>query len=109
MTEGLYAGLILGSRYKLIESVGAGGFSVVYRARDLNVDRVVAVKILHEHLAGDPSLVQRFHREVVKAGKLTHESIVFFLDQGEDQGLHYLVMEFLEGQTLALFLSLIHI
>ncbi|MEI9476453.1 MAG: protein kinase [Deltaproteobacteria bacterium] len=98
-------GQLLCNRYHLLERIGYSGFSSVYRARDLNVNRLVAVKILHEHLASQERIVRCFHKELEKASRLEHPAIVRYLDQGEEGGLHFLVMEYLEGQTLAQYLQ----
>ena len=98
-------GIRLQQRYKIYDQIGAGGFSSVYLARDERSNKVVAVKVLHEHLASQERIVQRFHKELEKAQTLNHPAIVRYLDQGEEGGLHFLVMEYLEGKTLALYLQ----
>ncbi|MEI6308381.1 MAG: protein kinase, partial [bacterium] len=94
-------GIRLHQRYKIYDRIGAGGFSSVYLARDKQSNKVVAVKVLHEHLASQERIVQRFRKELEKAQKLNHPAIVRYLDQGEEGGLHFLVMEYVEGKTLA--------
>jgi len=96
---------LLGGRYELDGVIGRGGMAEVYRARDLRLGRVVAVKMLRDDLAGDPTLQERFRREVQSAASLTHPSIIAVYDTGEDMTgeipVPYLVMEYAEGRTLA--------
>jgi serine/threonine protein kinase len=86
--------------FELVEKLGAGGMGTVYRAVQVSMDREVAVKVLHEHLASDHGLVERFYREARTAGKLDHPGIVRGLSVGEDQGRHYFAMEFVAGESL---------
>lgn len=92
--------IILDKRYELIEHIGSGGMAEVYKAKDLILERLVAVKILNSQYAGDTEFVQRFHREARGAARLSHPNIVGVYDVGEDDGRHYIVMELVEGQTL---------
>lgn len=92
--------VILNRRYKLLERVGSGGMSVVYRAQDLSLGRLVAVKTLHESLTDDEGFLRRFQREAHSAANLSHPNIVTVHDIGQDGYRHYIVMEFVEGQTL---------
>ena len=87
--------------YEIVGPLGAGGMGEVYRARDTRLDRSVAVKILPEHLATDPSLRARFEREARAVSALSHPHICTLHDIGEQDGVHFLVMEHLEGETLA--------
>src|SRR3977135_4464366 len=73
----------------------------VYKARDTRLDRIVAVKILSEVLAADPQFRERFDREARAISQLTHANICTLFDVGHDDGIHYLVMEYLDGETLA--------
>jgi len=94
-------GRAIGERYELLEVIGRGGTATVWRARDLRLERVVAVKVLHPQLMADPEFLERFHREATfAAGLSSHPHIVTIHDVGEDAGLHYIVMELVEGQTL---------
>jgi eukaryotic-like serine/threonine-protein kinase len=85
--------------YEILSAVGAGGMGVVYRARDTRLDRTVAIKVLASHLS-NPDLKQRFEREARAISSLSHPNICALYDIGEQDGLDYLVMEFLEGETL---------
>src|SRR5215475_3452874 len=96
----LAAGTMLGP-YEVQSALGAGGMGEVYRARDTRLDRSVAIKVLHTHLSSDPSLLQRFDREARTISSLNHPNVCHLYDVGSQGGVSYLVMEFLEGETLA--------
>ncbi|NNE43342.1 MAG: serine/threonine protein kinase, partial [Gemmatimonadetes bacterium] len=87
--------------YEILEPIGAGGMGEVYRARDVRLDRIVAVKVLPPQFAEDPERRQRFEREARTISSLSHPGICTLYDLGESDGTHYLVMEYLEGGTLA--------
>src|SRR6516164_11464156 len=87
--------------YEILSPLGAGGMGEVYRARDTRLDRTVAVKVLPAHLTSDPDLRQRFEREARTISSLNHPHICALYDVGHHDGTDYLVMEFLEGETLA--------
>src|SRR5579863_8744185 len=95
---------LLGGRYELDGIVGRGGMAEVYRARDIRLDRIVAVKTLREDLARDQTFQARFRREAQSAASLNHPSIVAVYDTGEDvmngTPVPYIVMEFVDGRTL---------
>ncbi|TKJ30460.1 Stk1 family PASTA domain-containing Ser/Thr kinase [Blastococcus sp. CCUG 61487] len=93
-------GLVLEGRYRLEERVARGGMSTVYSATDLRLHKTVAVKVMAEHLAHDPTFVDRFTREARAAAMLSHPNVVNVSDQGSDQGLVFLVMELVRGRTL---------
>jgi serine/threonine-protein kinase len=93
-------------RYTLIEEVGQGGMAVVYRAQDETLKREVAIKILHQHLAGEPESKARLEREAQAVAKLHHDNILEIFDySGHDSQSSYIVTEFIDGQTLKQFLS----
>jgi len=96
----LFPGVALGHRYELEERVGAGGFSDVWRARDLTLDRTVAVKVLHAAYVQDADALARFRAEARHAGSLAHENIARVYDYGEPHP-PYLVMELVDGPSLA--------
>ena len=96
----LTAGTKLGP-YEIQSPLGAGGMGEVYRARDTRLDRVVAVKVLASHLSSSPELKQRMEREARAISSLNHPHICQLYDIGSDNGTDFLVMEFLEGATLA--------
>lgn len=93
-------GRVLSNRYELLERVGGGGMAFVYRARDVRLNRIVAVKILSPHFTGDEDFVRKFRREAQAAASLSSPSIVGVFDVGQDGDVHYIVMEFLHGKTL---------
>jgi eukaryotic-like serine/threonine-protein kinase len=97
---GLASGSKLGP-YEIQSPLGAGGMGEVYRARDTRLDRTVAIKILPEHLAGSAEAKQRFDREARAISSLNHPNICHLYDVGQQDSTSYLVMEFLEGETLA--------
>jgi serine/threonine protein kinase/formylglycine-generating enzyme required for sulfatase activity len=92
--------LVLGE-YLVLERIGAGGMGEVFQARHRRMDRVVALKILPPKAMSSPELVRRFEREVKAAARLLHPNIVTAFDAGQEQGLHFLVMEYVEGRNLA--------
>jgi serine/threonine protein kinase len=87
--------------YEIESPLGAGGMGEVYRARDTRLDRIVAVKILPVHLSENDLAKQRFDREARAISSLNHPNICTLYDVGHQDGVDYLVMEFLEGETLA--------
>ncbi len=93
-------GKILGNRYLLIEEIGGGGMSVVYKAQCSLLQRFVAVKILRQEFTHDKEIVQRFKFEAQSAAKLQHPNIVAIYDVGEENGYQYIVMEYVDGITL---------
>src|SRR5262249_54948929 len=99
-TVALAPGTRLGA-YEIVSLVGSGGMGEVYKARDTRLDRTVAIKILPETLAADPQFPERFDREARAISQLTHPNICTLYDVGEQQGTAFLVMEYLEGDTLA--------
>ena len=96
----LEAGTQLGP-YEVLSPIGAGGMGEVYKATDTRLDRTVAIKVLREHVASDPDLKQRFEREAKTISSLNHPHICTLYDVGEHAGTDFLVMEYLEGETLA--------
>lgn len=91
---------ILAGRYRLLAPLGEGGMASVYRARDLRLNRDVAVKVLREDLTRDPSFLDRFSREAQMVASLSHPHIVPVYDVGEESGTHFIVMEYVAGYTL---------
>ena len=87
--------------YEIVSSIGAGGMGEVYRARDTRLDRIVAVKVLPANLSSNPQLRERFEREAKAISSLSHPHICPLYDIGQQNGIDYLVMEYLEGETLA--------
>ena len=103
MESGARAGLVgkvVGSRYEVRALLARGGMATVYEAVDLRLDRLVALKVMHPHLAADPGFVARFEREAKSAARLSHPHVVAVYNQGEADGLVYLAMELIPGRTL---------
>ena len=96
----LKAGATLGP-YQIDAPLGAGGMGEVYKATDTRLDRTVAIKVLPAHVAADPDLKQRFEREAKTISSLNHPHICTLYDIGSQDGIDFLVMEYLDGETLA--------
>jgi serine/threonine-protein kinase len=96
----LKAGTILGNRYEVIEKIGAGGMSIVYRARDTKLGRYVTVKVLRDEFIADEEFVSRFKIEAQAAASLSHPNIVNVYDVGTEYDTQYIVMEYIHGVTL---------
>jgi serine/threonine-protein kinase len=92
--------MVLNGRYELIERIGSGGMSVVYKAKDRSLGRIVAVKMMRESFTNDKGFLKRFQQEAHSAANLAHPNIVTVHDIGQDEYKHYIVMEYVEGQTL---------
>lgn len=99
MSDALVGNLV-DNRYRVQSRLARGGMSTVYLATDQRLERDVALKVLHPHLADDPQFLDRLGREAKAAARLSHPHVVGVLDQGEDGRLAYLVMEFIKGHTL---------
>ncbi|MEX0754730.1 MAG: Stk1 family PASTA domain-containing Ser/Thr kinase [Actinomycetota bacterium] len=105
MANGDMSTSVLNERYRLEALIGEGGMAKVYRALDTQLDRIVAVKILKPEFAADRSFVDRFRREAQMAAKLNHRNLVGVHDTGDEGDVHYIVMEYIEGRTLADFFA----
>ncbi len=90
----------LGGRYEIVERIGGGGMAIVYKAYDTLLHRHVAVKVLREQFVHDEEFIQRFRREARSAASLSHPNVVSIYDVGQDEDIHYIVMEYIEGGTL---------
>lgn len=93
-------GKTLSARYLIQDVVARGGMSTVYLAKDLRLDRVVAIKVIHPHLAADPVFRDKFFREARMLAKVNHANLVNIYDQGDDSGNAYIVLEYVQGITL---------
>lgn len=93
-------GQIIGGRYEIVKSIGEGGMANVYLANDKILDRKVAIKVLRGDLANDEKFIRRFQREAQSVANLSHPNIVEVYDVEEEEGQHYIVMEYIEGKTL---------
>jgi hypothetical protein len=94
------AGDVIAGRYELLELVGSGGMSSVWRSHDRLLDRTVAIKVLHEQFAADDEYVERFRREARSVAQLSHPNIVTVIDRGEDESRQFIVFEFVDGENL---------
>jgi serine/threonine protein kinase len=99
LVQGKARGLVVGP-YLVLSKCGQGGMGVIFKARHRPTGQVVALKILPPSFAREPTLVQRFQREVAAAARLDHPNIVHTLDASQDRGVHFLAMEFIEGRDL---------
>lgn len=100
MNVNVMIGRRLNDRYKILKLIGSGGMANVYLAHDMILDRDVAVKMLRMDFSNDPDFVRRFQREAYSVTSLSHPNIVSSYDVGEEEGLQYIVMEYVEGETL---------
>jgi len=94
-------GRTIAGRFRVISKLGEGGMGAVYKAEQLKVNRLCAIKILSASFAADPDALARFNREAQMSSALNHPHAVTIYDYGDDNGLHYLAMEFVEGKTLS--------
>lgn len=101
LTEGMY----VADRYEIIGKVGAGGMSDVYKAKDLTLGRFVAIKVLKPEFSDDMNFVTKFRTEAQSAAGLEHPNIVNIYDVGSENGMHYIIMEFVEGITLKTYIE----
>ncbi|HTS48239.1 MAG TPA: protein kinase [Bryobacteraceae bacterium] len=101
----LEVGSLLADRYEILKLLGEGGMGAVYKARDRELDRLVALKVIRPELAGHPSILARFKQELILARKITHRNVIRIFDLGVVQGLRFITMEFVEGQDLASLLE----
>ena len=93
-------GEVLGGRYEILQVLGVGGMGTVYKARDREVDRFVALKVIRPELLGQASIVQRFKQELILARQIAHKNVVRIFDLGSADGLRFIAMEYVEGATL---------
>jgi eukaryotic-like serine/threonine-protein kinase len=98
--ESMMIGKRISGRYKILKMIGGGGMANVYLAHDMILDRDVAVKMLRLDFANDEEFIRRFHREAQSAASLDHPNIVSIYDVGEENDIYYIVMEYVDGQTL---------
>lgn len=91
---------MLGNRYELLAVLGEGGMGAVYKARDRELDRLVALKVIRPELAGRPEILQRFKQELILARKVTHRNVIRIFDLGDADGIKFITMEFIEGRDL---------
>jgi formylglycine-generating enzyme required for sulfatase activity len=95
-----WVGHTFGGRYRIEEKLAEGGMATVYKAHDPNLRRTVAIKLIHPHLSTDPEFVRRFEQEAASVAQLRHPNIVQVYDFDHDETVHYIVLEYVSGQTL---------
>jgi serine/threonine protein kinase/tetratricopeptide (TPR) repeat protein len=101
----LEPGKLLGGRYEILRLLGEGGMGSVYQARDVELDRLVALKVIRADLAGNPAMLQRFKQELILASQVTHKNVVRIYDLGEAEGIRFITMEFVDGEDLRTLLK----
>lgn len=98
--EGLKEGTVLAGRYEILHLLGRGGMGAVYKARDTELDRVVALKLIRREFAKDPEILRRFKQELILARQVTHKNVIRIFDFGQSGGIRFITMDFVEGQNL---------
>src|SRR5579884_2756570 len=101
----LQLGAVLGNRYEIQQLLGEGGMGAVYKARDIELDRLVALKVIRPELAGNPAILQRFKQELILARHITHKNVVRIYDLGEADGIKFITMEYVDGEDLRTLLK----
>jgi serine/threonine protein kinase/tetratricopeptide (TPR) repeat protein len=97
---GLEPGMMLGERYEIMKQLGEGGMGAVYKARDHELDRLVALKVIRPELAGHPDILRRFKQELILARQVTHKNVVRIFDLGTADGRKFITMDYVEGRDL---------
>jgi serine/threonine protein kinase/tetratricopeptide (TPR) repeat protein len=92
--------MLLARRYEILEVLGEGGMGTVYKAKDCELDRLVALKVIRPELASNPDVLQRFKQEILLSSKVTHRNVVRIYDLGEAEGLKFITMEYVDGKDL---------
>jgi serine/threonine protein kinase/tetratricopeptide (TPR) repeat protein len=93
-------GTLLGARYQVLRILGQGGMGAVYQARDQELDRIIALKVIRPELASNPDILARFKQELILSRNITHKNVVRIFDLGEAEGTKFITMEFVEGEDL---------
>src|SRR5712691_7833445 len=103
-SDTLEVGTVLAGRYELLKLIGRGGMGAVYKARDIELDRVVALKLIRPELAKNPEILRRFKQELILARQVTHKNVIRIFDLGQSDGIKFITMDFVEGQDLRVLL-----
>lgn len=93
-------GTVLAGRYEILKLIGRGGMGAVYKARDTELDRLVALKLIRPELARNPEILRRFKQELILARQVTHKNVIRIFDLGQSDGIKFITMDFVEGQDL---------
>ncbi len=96
----LQPGAVLGQRYEVLQILGEGGMGAVYKARDIELNRMVALKVIRPELAGSQAIIDRFKQELLLATQVTHKNVIRIYDLSEAEGMKFITMEFVEGEDL---------
>src|SRR5712692_6410827 len=96
----LEIGTVLAGRYETLQLIGRGGMGAVYKARDKELDRIVALKLIRPELAKNPQILRRFKQELILARQVTHKNVIRIFDLGQSDGIKFITMDFVEGQDL---------
>jgi serine/threonine protein kinase/tetratricopeptide (TPR) repeat protein len=96
----LQPGVTFGGRYEILSVLGQGGMGAVYQARDRELDRLIALKVIRPELATDPAILQRFKQELILARNITHKNVVRIYDLGESDGIRFITMEYVDGEDM---------
>src|SRR5215469_15746080 len=96
----LAIGTLLAERYEILQLLGQGGMGAVYKARDTELDRMVALKLIRPELAKNPEMLRRFKQELILARQVTHKNVIRIFDLGQSEGIKFITMDFVEGQDL---------
>ncbi len=100
LREALEIGDVLANRYEIVERIGEGGMGAVYQARDLELNRVVALKVIRPSLAKNPEILTRFKQELILARQVTHKNVIRIYDLAEFDGVRFITMDFIDGRDL---------
>jgi len=98
--DDLEKGTVLAGRYEILQLLGRGGMGAVYKARDSELDRIVALKLIRSELAKNPEILRRFKQELILARQVTHKNVIRIFDLGQSDGIKFITMDFVEGQNL---------
>ena len=98
--QGLQPGVLFGGRYEILGVLGQGGMGAVYKARDRELDRLIALKVIRPELATDPAILLRFKQELILSRNITHKNVVRIYDLGEADGIRFISMEYVDGEDL---------
>ncbi len=96
----LEPGSLLGQRYEILQILGEGGMGAVYKARDVELNRMVALKVIRPDLAGNQAIIDRFKQELLLATQVTHKNVIRIYDLSEADGMKFITMEYVEGEDL---------